>query len=683
MRPKNHMYSPAVSILFLAISSLWAADLPVSQVVLYKNGVGYFERAGELKAGEATRLDFKATEMNDVLKSLSVTQKGGGSVTGLRYDSSEPLATKLGEFPFRVEVGQALSGFLDQLKGAVVNLKMLAGESESGTIVSARRLTADAQRVERELLVLLLASGELRTYDLALVQSLKLADPALEAELKRFLTTLTASRSKDKKSVYLDSTDDRARQLAVSYMIPTPIWKSSYRLIFPAAGDPTLEGWAIVDNTTGEDWNKVQLALVSGRPVSFISRLYEPKYVTRATADLAEEQAQGPVTYEGTVSGVAGGAPGSAFGKVAMADSRMEGSRQYAMRAPTAPPPPGGVIGGVMGGVPSNVAVNTASRELGDLFEYRFSTPVTVRKNESVMLPFVQQKVGARKLLIYTSGQSSQNPMSAASIVNSTGKTLDGGPITVFDSSAYGGEALMESLKAGDKRLISYATDLGTRITTNAESGSEVVRELKAKDGILTAKLAIQETTTYTIRNVDARAKTLVIEHPLKGDAKLLGDVKPTETTANFHRFEVKLAANASEKFVVREEHLIENVEQISNLNDDQLVIYLRNKSVSDAARRQLDQIVAKKREIGEAGQQITRVTTEINETVQDQDRIRQNLASLNRVTGQEAQVRKYAGDLAASETRLATLRDSQSAGRKRVATLQAELSDLINKLQF
>ena len=466
-------------------------------------------------------------------------------------------------------------------------------------------------------------------------------------------------------------------------MIPTPIWKSSYRLIFAPTGDPTLEGWAIVDNTTGEDWNKVQLALVSGRPVSFISRLYEPKYVTRQMADLAEEQAQAPVTYDGAIGGVVGGIAGGVPGGMGAGAYRPALAAAPLMDRLSKFESPRRALAMAEMSAVSTVAVNTESRDLGDLFEYRFGTPVTVRKNESVMLPFVQQKLAARKLLIYTSGQTSRNPMSAAALVNSTGKTLDGGPITVFDAAAYGGEALMESLKAGDKRLISYATDLGTRIATNAESGTEVVREIKAKDGFLTAKVAVLETTTYTIRNVDPRAKTLIIEHPLHPESKLLGDLKPSETTANHHRFEVKLAANANEKFVVREERILENVEQISNLNDDQILIYLRNKSLGETARKQFEQIVAKKREIGEAGRQITRVTTEINEVVQDQGRVRQNLESLNRVNGQEQQVRKYAGDLAASEAKLASLRDTQSAGRKSVVMRQAELNQLINQLSF
>ena len=112
---------------------------------------------------------------------------------------------------------------------------------------------------------------------------------------------LTNARSKEKRSVYIDSTDAKSRQLIAGYMIPTPVWKSSYRLIFGDAGQPMLEGWAIVDNTTGEDWTNVQLSLVSGRPVSFISQLYEPRYIARQQAELPEEAAQRPVVYEGAL----------------------------------------------------------------------------------------------------------------------------------------------------------------------------------------------------------------------------------------------------------------------------------------------------------------------------------------------------------------------------------------------
>ena len=672
------MHLRSTLALVLAALNLYPADLPVRQVVLYKNGVGYFERSGDLRPGESARLDFKAVEMNDVLKSLSVVQKGGGAITGLRYDSAEPLDKKLAEFPFRVDPGQPLSAFLDQLRGARVELKMLAGDAASGTIVSARRLAGDQQKNERELLLLLSDNGEIKSYDLGNMGSLKFADPTFELELKRFLSTLTAARSKDKKSVYFDSTNDQARSLAVSYMIPMPVWKSSYRLIFTPTGEPTLEGWAVVDNTTGEDWTNVSLALVSGRPVSFISRMYEPRYVQRRVADLAEADVVGPQTYasgmaSGVVGGVAGGMPAAAPPPAA---ARFRASRDEMKVMAAAPEMQASMA-------ESTISVSTQARELGDLFEYRFSTPVTVRKNESAMVPFLQQKLATKKLLIWTHGSPLANPMSAAEITNSSGKTLDGGPITVFDASTYAGEALMETLKNADKRLISYAVDLGTRVTTNLDSTRETVREIKAKNGVLTTKTAIQETTTYTIKNVDAKAKTLILEHPIAEDYTLLGNVKPTEKTATHYRFTVAVAPNAEQKFTVPTERMEEQSMQISSWAPDQILVYTRSQKLSDSARRQLEGLAAKKNQVEENAAALRLTETEINELVRDQDRLRQNLTALNRVQGQEAQVRKYSTDLASSETRLASLRDTLADQRRRDTALRAELAALIDKLEF
>src|SRR5664280_1622063 len=187
-----------------------------------------------------------------------------------------------------------------------------------------------------------------------------------------------------------------------------------------------------------------------------------------------------------------------------------------------------------------------------DSFEYRIAQPVTIRKNESAMLPFLQQPIEGRKLLIY-SDQSSQHPTNAAELTNTSGKTLDGGPITVYDGGAYGGEALMETLKAGDKRLISYAVDLGTRITSAFDSKQAVVRELHASRGVLTTKMAADESRSYTIRNVDQKAKTLIVEHPLRPNYTLLNQ-KPSEKTPSAYRFEIQLAADATQEFPVSEE---------------------------------------------------------------------------------------------------------------------------------
>lgn len=658
------------------LASAAAADLPIRQVILYKSGVGYFERSGQLAAGESARLDFKASDMNDVLKSLTLQDRNGGKVSDLRYDSSEPLSRKLADFPFKIDGQASLAVFLDQMKGAKVEIKYGA-ETVSGAIVSGRLVAADDKHPEREQLVLMLDSGELRTFDLAAASAIRFADPKLQGQLRDYLTVVNQSRSQDKRSIYIDSSDANARQLDASYTIPMPVWKSSYRLMFNDQTDPTLEGWAIIDNTTGEDWTNVVLAVVSGRPVSFISKLYEPKYVPRQTVELPEDRAAAPVLYGGTVmttgsvAGLAGGRPGVIGGLVPA-------------------PPPGEMR---MQALPSagrsykdlenlsSVAVDVASADVGELFEYRFATPVTVKKDESAMLPFLQQKIGARKLLIYSENYG-EHPMSAAELTNSTGKTLDGGPITVFEGASYSGEALMTTLKAADKRLISYAVDLGTRVTTAFDSSRSIVREIHVNRGILTARSAMQETRTYTIRNVDAKAKTLVIEQTQRPEYKVLNP-KPTETTTTANRFEVKLGPDSTEKFPVAEERVYDTTTAVSSLTPDALLAYAQNKAISDAGRRELQQIVDLKRQIADLDYQIRQADGAIKSLIDDQARIRQNIQSLNAVSGQQEQVQKYARQLADQESQLATQRDHASDLRKQEAAQESSLDDRIAKLEF
>lgn len=661
-------------LLFISAICLSAAELPVRTVILYKHGVGYFERSGELKPGEAARLEFKAPEMNDVLKSLTIQDKNGGKVTGLRYDSSEPLDHKLGEFPFKVEAENAsLSGFLNQLKGARITLKFGA-DSLSGTIVSARLVAGDEKRPEREQLVLLLDSGELRTLDLSAATSVQFGDAALQAQLRDYLRVVAAARSQEKRSVYIDSVDAGTRQLSASYMIPTPVWKSSYRLLFKETGEPTLEGWGIVDNTTGEDWDKVRLSLVSGRPVSFISRLYEPKYVQRPTAELAEDRAVAPQVYEGAMDAVKAMAMVPSAG-LAGPVGRMK------LVAPNRVPSQAaeGMVEAVQ--MDSSIASTASGREIGELFEYRFSGPVTVKKSESAMLPFLQQKIGARKLLIY-SDASSRHPMNAAELTNSTGETLDGGPITVFDANAYGGEALVETVKAGDKRLISYAVDLGTRITTAFDSSTEAIREIHARRGVISTRQAARETRTYTAVNVDKKAKTLIIQHPVRYGYKVLNQ-KPVETTSNAYRFEVKLAPGATEKFPVVEERELENSILITNFNSKDLIAFAQNKVLSAAARNQLEQIARTKQSIADTDAALRRTSTEIDNLFRDQERVRQNISNLNQVSGQQEQVQKYARALATQESQLATLRDRQNELTQKKAALETELNSMIEKVEF
>jgi len=677
--------TPVIAVLCAALAL--PAELPVRTVVLYKHGVGYFERGGALGPGESARLDFKADEMNDVLKSLTITDNGG-KVTGVRYDSSIPLNQKLGEFPFQIGDGQPLSAVFDQLKGARLELEY-GPQKLAGEIVSARVIPADKEHAEREQITLLIDSGEMRNVDLSAAASIRFSDPKLQLQFRDYLAALTSSRSKDKRSVYIDSTDSKSRDVRAEYIMPMPAWKSSYRLMFDAAGtSPTLEGWAIVDNTTGEDWTNVKMSLISGKPISFVSQLYAPKYIQRQGAELPEDQAVAPTVYGGAVDALkqppAAGLPAAA--------PRM-------MRSDGA----GGVVAGVGGGgvgggvfrpnaglnmaeqfgkTSSDLAISGTATEIADLFEYAIANPVTVKKSESAMLPFLQQKIAARKLTIY-SDDNKPNPLNAAELTNNTGRTLDGGPITVYDGGAYAGEALIETVKNSDKRFISYGVDLGTRISTNQNSRTDNVREVHAHDGMLVTRSAIVQKKTFAVRNIDARAKTLIIEYPVRLGYKLIDTAQPIETARDVYRFEVKVPSNGSVDFPVTAENVYDQQTAISSLTPEALLVYVRNKNLSDAARRQLQQVTDLKTRIADADRERSNIDTDIQSTSRDEERTRQNITSLSQVGGQQQTVQDYARKLGEQEAQIAKLRDRQTAVNAQRNSLQTQLNDLIRKLEF
>jgi hypothetical protein len=297
------------------------------------------------------------------------------------------------------------------------------------------------------------------------------------------------------------------------------------------------------------------------------------------------------------------------------------------------------------------------------------------------MLPFLQDKIVARKLLIYTQNDG-EHPVNAAEITNNTGKTLDGGPITVYDGGAYAGEALFETVKAGDKRLIGYAVDYGTRVTSEFASGEKTIREIHASDGNLQLRSALLETRTYTIKNVDAQPKTLIVQQEGLHEYSVLSP-QPVERTATAYRFEVKLPANGSQTLKVEQERVQFEEAVVTNAAPDFLITILQNKELGAKGRDQLNAVLELKRQLADANGSLSATKSRINDFNEDQTRLRQDIDTLNRVKGEEEQVRKYSSQLAANETQLASLRDQSRDIAARKSGLETQLRTAIERLNF
>jgi hypothetical protein len=284
-----------------------AARLPVKRVVLYKNGIGYFEHTARVRGTQDLRIDFTTGQLNDVLKSLTAVDTGDGRISSVRYNSTAPLSERLKSLrlPFGLQTTNA--DFLSALRGARVEVRS-GTTSATGRLLNVeknRKQDARGNFTDVTEFSLVGDAGELRTFELTPATSVRLAEHDLNEEVGRYMNLIGSSRAADVRRMTLTATGSGEREIFVSYISEVPVWKSTYRILMPEKpGDkPLLQGWAVVDNTIGEDWTNVELSLVAGAPQSFVQNISQPYYVRRPEVALPESAQLTPQTHEVAING--------------------------------------------------------------------------------------------------------------------------------------------------------------------------------------------------------------------------------------------------------------------------------------------------------------------------------------------------------------------------------------------
>ncbi|HYJ90900.1 MAG TPA: carboxypeptidase regulatory-like domain-containing protein [Pyrinomonadaceae bacterium] len=286
-----------------AMSANSAAKLPIRRVILYSNGVAYIERRGMVSGNAQINLPFKQSQVDDVLKSMVVLDLGQGHIGAVSYNSSAPIESRMSEIPFSVEAvssdGGGIATVLSQLQGAKVAVTSAKG-SAVGSILTVEKKQVKNDKESRTTSVLVIASenGEISSFDLNDVRSVKLLDDGTRRDLNEFASATASARRLDAKTITVTSEGTGQREMVVSYTTAAPIWKTTYRVVLDKEGKPFFQGWAIVDNVSDEDWNNVKLSLVSGSPVSFIQPLQKPLYRYRPVIDMPKDLKLQPQVYE-------------------------------------------------------------------------------------------------------------------------------------------------------------------------------------------------------------------------------------------------------------------------------------------------------------------------------------------------------------------------------------------------
>lgn len=679
--------------------------LPIRRITLYRSGVGAFQRSGLVDGNATVQLRFDTSQINDILKSMVVLDKskGQGRIEGVSYGSKEPLKKRLSSFAVDISDEPTVPQLLARLRGAEVVLRLSEGRDVQGVVlgVESRSETVAKDTVMQVTFVNLLTAEGMQSIRLSLVTSFDLKDEALRAELNKALAALAEYRADRTKTVDIRLTGQGAREIVVGYVQEAPVWKTSYRLILPdPSGAPqekadvtaksglTLQGWAIVENTTDEDWDQVTLALVSGRPVSFKMDLYEPLYVSRPEVPVPTVPGVMPRAYEG-----------GADLKLAMEPQVERGRRPG--RAPGAPPAPtlgtagsfdaGGAIAETArswadAGSPlssedlATYAARTqaAAMEVGEVFQYELESPVTVERQRSAMLPILSAGIEGRRVSIYNPADGSTHPMRGVEIVNSSKLQLMPGPISVFDAGTYAGDAQVGHVPAGDKRLLAYAVDLDVDVTTNSNS-EERTRSVKIVRGVVEFRGTQTMTQMYDFTNKDQkRARTLVVEHPRRDGWSLRNPEKPSEQTAQTYRFEVGLDAGKTTNFRIVEE--IETFNSYSAMQMDVNVIlqFAKTGAASDAVVNAFREIGRRQNEIAQYQRTMDELERERVRIREEQERIRANMNTIDRNSDL---YRRYMGKFTEQETRIETIATETQQAQASRDRAQESLNDFIAKL--
>src|SRR4051794_10930877 len=282
-----------------------AVSLPISQVILFNSGVGHFTRSGEVEGDARVDLTFPEQDINDLIKSMTLRDLSPtGRVAAVTYDSHDPIDRTLASFAINLNNSPSLAQILTQARGEQVEVTLVNTANQPGSLigkiigVEQQAVPSKEGTVPVSVLNLWCAEG-VRAVKLSEVQRLRFANPVLENEVRRALETLALSHDSQKKAVSLHFAGEGKRKVEVGYVIENPIWKTSYRLVLDKDGKPYLQGWAVVENPTDEDWHTVTMALVSGRPISFKMDLYNPLYVGRPTVEPELFASLRPPTYSG------------------------------------------------------------------------------------------------------------------------------------------------------------------------------------------------------------------------------------------------------------------------------------------------------------------------------------------------------------------------------------------------
>jgi hypothetical protein len=635
------MHRLILALLLLGATPAAAADLVLKGAMLSSAGVAYFEYETEVDGPATLGLDVPLDQVDDVLTSLVVFDSTG-AVGTVELPGRDNTRANFGNVPFGPDALRSSVDYLNSLQG--VEISVQGPRPMTGRIVHADRVAetlpappGQPQATVQRTRVTILSPEGLRQFVLEEADSIQVSDPELRARIGQALESLRREANQSLRHLTLHSSGDGHRTVRVGYVTAAPLWKTSYRLVLPAKdGDPArLQGWAVLENQSGANWDGVALTLQYGNPVTFRQAIYHSYYVQRPEV---------PVEVLGRI--------------LPDVDTRARPAELALQKSAPAPAGAARTLAApaeIMAGAADQVQAAEGAEET----IFQLPTPVMLAAGHTASVPIIDRSIPAERVDL--AAGNDPHPLSAIRITNDTGASMPAGVLTLYDASGaatFAGNARLGGLPAGEHRLLSFAQDLRTTVERNT-TGETTLASLTAADGVLHITTRQREMLRVTLTGPANEPRRVLVEIPKDGDRTLTlegGPIAGTEETATAWRVPVTLSPGEVRKLTAYIDRL--ESEQTALLADDAQVMMrlLNEQTLTPEARTALLRLAALRQEEASKRATLNQLKAQQALMLEDEDRIRRNLAV---VAANDALHARLTRALDADETELDKLKQA------------------------
>jgi hypothetical protein len=684
----------AIVFCFVAAPAM-AADLVLKRVMLSTSGVGYFEYEAEVTGDAALTLEVPLSQIDDILKSIVVYDSSGG-VGSASLAGRDPLDQLFRDLPFGAEALASPAALLNALQGAEIRVE--SSRSMTGKLLQVLPETVqlgDRGTTTRHRVSVMTSAG-MQQFILEDADSVTFTDPGLQAKVDKALSEIAAHREKNKRQIVLTTHGAAQRTVRVGYVVGAPLWKASFRLTLPqgtSAAKAHLQGWAVLENMSGQDWKAVDLTLLSGDPVSFRQAIYESYYVDRPEV---------PVKVAGRIlpkpdTGVMVAGESSRDDEPRKQDeTERSGSRLLRPNEEVAGIPADALgilqnhsqkVSGKDPNQPGSAAQSKFQSDTAEAEErtvqiaFRLPQALTILSGQSTMVPILDRDLPMERLALFQPGTSVTHPLASVRLTNDSPAGLPTGVLTLYEETgagvAYVGDAQIAGLPPGETRLVSYAIDNKTKVVRE-DKRTQTLSKGTIAQGVLTLTRTQRLSSVYRVAAPAAETRKLIIEHPKLSADWTLVEPSGADVTASSVRTTLELKAGETKDVAIAFETPVAETLRIADMDESQIAEVTDSQHLDPAIKRAFTELARLRRILAEKQATEAQIKDKIAALHTDQERIRETLAKVERG---EALHNRYLTKLGEQETQLETLETAADRAAEEVQAASTAVNDLIAKL--